>query len=56
MKQFKNLTEIKEGLKEVDSSAAGTDKFIAQCLPHLIEVLESIDKRLKRRQKRLPIR
>ena len=56
MKSYKNLAEIKEGLKEVNSVVAGTDRFIARSLPYLIEVLESIDNRLKRRKKRVPIR
>lgn len=56
VKQHRNLQEVKNGLKEVNSSATGTDRFMAQCFPYLIELLESIDSRLKRRKKPLPRR
>ena len=48
MKAFRNLTEVKKGLREVTSSACGTDRFIAQAVPLVIKELQDTNKNLVR--------
>lgn len=39
MQAFKSIQEAKKELKKVQSWATGTDRFIVQCFPLLLEVL-----------------
>lgn len=45
-KEYKNLKEIKEGCKGVDSCTSGSDRFMYKCFPFICEKLESIDNSL----------
>lgn len=42
MRAFKNIKEMQQALKEVNSCAAGTDRFMACAFPLLIEKLEAL--------------
>ena len=46
MKAYKTVKETKQELRKVASAIAGTDRFIAQSLPLLIEEIQLIRKRL----------
>lgn len=42
MKAFKNIKEMQQALKEVNSCAAETDRFMACAFPLLIEKLDAL--------------
>lgn len=52
MKPFKNLEEVEQGIKEINSAAAGTDRFMARCFPLMIKIfMRAYTKQDRRKRK-----
>jgi hypothetical protein len=48
MKGYKNLKEIEQACKEVNSCACGSDSFMYKCFPLLLKQLVEINQKLSK--------